>query len=428
MNGITLAREDFINQYPPLNLLNKQDVNKIWEEEDFHLYVHIPYCVKKCEFCYYVSYELRGNQIPDEYMNALKKEIRIYGEMPQFKTRKLRSIYLGGGTPTLMSTAQIKELLDVIWASFQIHEDMEFCCEARPGPETTKEKIELMKEYGLRRVSIGCQSLNDDILKLNGRNHNSRTFYKTFDMVRGCDIFSVNVDLMSGLLGEKQEKFLFSIDEMIRLRPENLTIYKLEVYLNNLLYKKSTDQSLEFMTNETEAEHARLAYEKLLNSGYILSDNYSFCLDEKYAQIHRYKTWEGQDMIGVGLTSHSCYGRSIYQNENRMHDYMDRLQKESLPIRRAYKFSVYEEMARMIIFGIKRIRFPLRKFAQQFGIGAETVFSEELSFLQANGFIDIKDGILTTALKGALYADDIVRIFYPEQYRDVVMAHKRRAD
>ncbi|WOO34822.1 coproporphyrinogen-III oxidase family protein [Anaerocolumna sp. AGMB13020] len=426
MNEVKQKREDFINQYPPLNLLNKQDIGKIWAEEDFHLYVHIPYCIKKCDFCYYVSYENKNGQIPEEYLEALKKEIRLYGGMEQFKNRKVRSIYWGGGTPTLMSLSQIKDLLEVIWESFQIHEDVEFCCEVRPGPETTKEKIMLMKEYGLKRVSIGCQSLNDNVLKLNGRNHNSNTFYKTFNMVRECDVFSINVDLMSGLLGDTQETFLYSIDEMIKLRPENLTIYKLEVYLNNLLYKKTLGQEARFITDEEEAEHVEAAYNRLLENGYLLSDNYSFCSEDKYRQIHRYNTWEGEDMIGVGLSSHSCYGLTIYQNDNRMADYMEQLQNDKLPIRRAYEFSVYEDMVRMIIFGIKSVSYPLEKFSRKFGIGADVIFADKLSYLQKEGYIDIKDGILNTTLKGALYADDVVRIFYPDRYRDAVLAHKAR--
>lgn len=426
MNDIKLKREDFINQYPPLNLLNKQDVERIWEKEDFHLYVHIPYCIKKCDFCYYISYECKIHQIPEDYLDALKKEIRMYGDMEQIKGRKLRSIYIGGGTPTLMTLTQIKELLDVIWESFDVHDDVEFCCEVRPGPETKKDKIMLMKEYGLKRISIGCQSLNDNVLKLNGRNHNSKAFYKTYDMVRECDVFSINVDLMSGLLGDTLESFLFSVDEMIRLRPENLTIYKMEVYLNNQLYKRALDQEIKFMSDQEEAEMVTLAYNRIIESGYQFSDNYSFYTDEKYKQIHRYKTWQGEDMIGVGLSSHSCYGLTIYQNDNRMVDYMEHIQNGKIPIRRAYKFSLYENMVRMIIFGIKSVHYPLDLFFSKFGIRAEEVFADKLNYLQSKGFINIRDGVLSATMKGILYADDIVRIFYPKRYRDVVLAHKKR--
>lgn len=409
-----------------MNLLNKQDVERIWEKEDFHLYVHIPYCIKKCDFCYYISYECKIHQIPEDYLDALKKEIRMYGDMEQIKGRKLRSIYIGGGTPTLMTLTQIKELLDVIWESFDVHDDVEFCCEVRPGPETKKDKIMLMKEYGLKRISIGCQSLNDNVLKLNGRNHNSKAFYKTYDMVRECDVFSINVDLMSGLLGDALESFLFSVDEMIRLRPENLTIYKMEVYLNNQLYKRALDQEIKFMSDQEEAEMVTLAYNRIIESGYQFSDNYSFYTDEKYKQIHRYKTWQGEDMIGVGLSSHSCYGLTIYQNDNRMVDYMEHIQNGKIPIRRAYKFSLYENMVRMIIFGIKSVHYPLDLFFSKFGIRAEEVFADKLNYLQSKGFINIRDGVLSATMKGILYADDIVRIFYPKRYRDVVLAHKKR--
>lgn len=425
MREIKLTRKDFINQFPPLNLLNKLDTERLWNREDLHLYVHIPYCIKKCDFCYYVSYEHRGMSIPTEYLEAIKKEIYLYSKMLEFRNRKLASIYWGGGTPSLMSEEQIKDLMDTIYRYFPVKDDIEFCCEVRPGPETTHDKIMLMKQYNLKRVSVGCQSLDDRILKLNGRNHNSRTFYKTYDMLRVCQVNSINVDLMSGMLGETEESFMQTIENMAQLRPENLTIYKMEIYLNNKMFRKKLDDMI-LMSDQMEIEHVRKAYRKLLDLDYYLADNYSFCLSPEFEQVHRYRTWRGEDMLGIGTSSHSCCGYFIYQNENQLSEYYKRLEKDEIPVRRAYNFTIYEDMARMLIFGIKSMEYPLSAFKDRFGLEAEMIFGEQLQELQEQGFITMENGILKTTLEGALFADDIVRVFYPERYKNLILAHRQR--
>ena len=426
--SITLSRDDFINQFPPLNLQNKVDVKSIWEDEGFHIYVHIPYCVKKCDFCYYISFECHEKKIPDVYFNALLEEVRIYGMRSEFKNRKVRSIYFGGGTPTVMSLEQIDLLCKTLKSNFNIDDSTELCCEVRPGPETTEEKIMLLKKHGMSRISVGCQSLNDDVLRKNGRNHNSGYFRKTFDMIKKCDIFCTNVDLMSGMVDDTYESFMDTIKELIKMNPESITIYKMELYLNNVLYKKSLQNKWEMISDAEEAKYVSDAYRILIESGYKHSDNYSFVKSSIYEQIHRYGNWLGEDMIGLGLSSHSYYKDHIYQNENRLDDYLSKIRENNLPIRRAYKFSKNEEMRRWVIFAVKKTKMNLISFEKRFGISALSIFEEEFGFLQKEGFIKIEDNILNATDKGILYADDIVRIFYPKQYRNIVLAHKNRKD
>lgn len=131
-------------------------------------------------------------------------------------------------------------------------------------------------------------------------------------------------------------------------------------------------------------------------------------------------------MLGIGTSSHSCCGYFIYQNENQLSEYYKRLEKDEIPVRRAYNFTIYEDMARMLIFGIKSMEYPLSAFKDRFGLEAEMIFGEQLQELQEQGFITMENGILKTTLEGALFADDIVRVFYPERYKNLILAHRQR--
>lgn len=424
--NVTLKREDFINQYPPLNFLSKQEVDAIWEKENFHLYVHLPYCVKKCGFCYYKSISLGNNSVPNEYMLALEKEIKMYASMPEVRSKKIRSIYFGGGTPTVLSCEQLEHLLQVIHSSFNFDPEYEFCCEARPGNETSREKLEILKKYGLKRLSLGCQSLDDEVLIENGRNHKSESFYNTFKLARELGIKSINVDLMSGLINQSMESWLDTIDKIIGLKPENVAIYKLEVYLNNDLYKRYREGNIKLISDEEEAEYAKIGYKKLMDAGYIMADNFSFVSSTEFHHVHRRATWNGEDMLGIGASAHSCFNDFLFQNETRIDNYIDKMNNGESAIIRAHKISAKEEMIQRVIFGLKSIKYNRNDFSEQFGIDVMDIFGEQLRMFEKDGFITINDEKIELTLKGAVFADDIVRELYMPEHKTMMLAHVKR--
>lgn len=216
----------FVSQYPPSNFMTKKEIEDMWTPIPINLYVHIPYCVKKCGFCYYKSFPIANSQVPDEYIDALCQEIDLYANHPSVMGRPIRSVYFGGGTPTVLTVSQLTRLMTAIFSRFKKTEQFEFCCEARPGEITTSEKLIALKEHGLTRLSIGCQSLDDEVLLLNKRNHDAKEFYRTYERVRKVGIENVNVDLMSGMVGQSKDSFLRTVNEMIALEPENIAIYK----------------------------------------------------------------------------------------------------------------------------------------------------------------------------------------------------------
>lgn len=428
MIELDLKRDDFINQYPPLNLMNAKDKNDLWKLPPYNIYIHIPFCIKKCDFCYYKSYEIPFNKegIPSEYFDALLKEMDIYNAEGKLNRRKYKTIYVGGGTPTLMSSKQLNDLFMSIEKNFSKEDQTEICFEIRPGIETSEEKLKILKSHGVSRISIGCQSLNDEILRINGRNHNTKWFYKTYELVKKVGFPTVNVDIMSGLVGETLDSYYETVRKLISIAPENITIYKMELYLNSKLYKLVANHTYSVMEDKEELEYTRRIYHFLIDNGYELNDNFSFRLNKKNEHIHRTATWFGEDMIGMGISSHSRKGYFLYQNTSDIKKYIEMVKGNELPINRAYHFTVFEDMVREIVFAIKKLEYDLDQFYKRYGIPAYILFKEQFDLLQKRGYIEIKDNIMSTTLEGALFADDIVKIFYPKGQENITLGHLKR--
>jgi len=424
---LKLTREDFINQYPPSNSLNKQGIDKLWDKEGFNIYVHIPYCYKKCEFCYYKSDEIYDKPVPDEYIESLLKEIEMVSAIPQVCSKVASSVYFGGGTPTKMTSKQIRAVLDKIITSFNLANEYELCFEARPGPETNEEKLRILNEYNIRRLSVGVQSMDNQVLKDNGRTHDVEAFYKVFELARKMNIPSINVDIMSGMVNQTFNSWIDTIDKLIDLHPENIAVYKLELYLNNALYKKLRNRQIVLMSDTEEADFVRAGFQKLMDSGYIAVTNFSFATKEEHNHVHRKKLWEGEDMLGLGASAHSCYNETLFQNEININKYIKRVSQGIIPTMRAYKMSKREDMLQRLVFGIKSTNYEMRRFYDEFGVDIMTLFKNELEFLREKGFIVITDTHIKLTLEGILYADDIVRLFYLPHQKEAYLSHAERS-
>jgi oxygen-independent coproporphyrinogen-3 oxidase len=255
--------------------------------------------------------------------------------MPQVQCKQVRSIYFGGGTPTILSETQISNVMDLITKSFDIHNECEICFEVRPGKELTKEKLILLKELGVNRISIGCQSTDDNVLKINGRNLMNQEFLNSYQDITDVGFMVRNVDIMSGMVNQSFESWDNTIQDMIKLNPENIAIYKLEIYLNNQLYKRFRNGEISIISDDEEIRYIRHGIEQLLKAGYKMADNFTFVKDMSFDHIHRRRTWLGEDMLGVGLSAHSCFNDIIFQNEPNMQEYKQKTESGTLPIFRS---------------------------------------------------------------------------------------------
>ena len=177
---LDITRTDFTFQYPPFNLLQVKDANIFQKKRPLHVYVHIPYCKTKCRYCYYKLWAVgeQGTDEIDEYLKLLSREIGFVSRDPEVQACAVRSVYIGGGTPSLLSEDQLTRLFSLLKQSFAFNDNYEFCVEVNPDQGVlTREKLTLMANSGVTRLSMGVQSFNDRLLKLNGRAGSAGEFY-----------------------------------------------------------------------------------------------------------------------------------------------------------------------------------------------------------------------------------------------------------
>ena len=218
--------------------MNNSCINKF---KNISVYIHIPFCVKKCNYCDFLSFPA-SKDIQDRYFNSLEKEIRCAGEWLKNSEERylIRSIFFGGGTPSLADPKMIASLLDTLRESFCVDKEAEITIEMNPGT-VTGDSLDIYKKAGINRISIGCQSLGDDELKELGRIHDSKTFYETFHAARKAGFDNINVDLMSALPGQTAESYGETLRKILELRPEHISAYSLIIEEGTPFYEKYKD-------------------------------------------------------------------------------------------------------------------------------------------------------------------------------------------
>ena len=204
------------------------------DKNNLELYIHMPFCVKKCEYCDFLSFPADTNtQI--KYVHALLNEIRFYGE--KMRGFRVSTIYIGGGTPSWLEPELVTAVMDQIYKSFQAYEDAEISIECNPGTVTAA-KLQAYRRAGINRLSIGLQSTNNTELKTLGRIHTYEQFLKTYELARNEGFTNINVDLMSGLPRQSAESFADTLQRVIRLKPEHISAYSLIIEKGTPFYEK----------------------------------------------------------------------------------------------------------------------------------------------------------------------------------------------
>jgi oxygen-independent coproporphyrinogen-3 oxidase len=206
------------------------------------LYVHVPFCVQRCQYCYYLSYDDRFREM-DRYLQALEREIELAASMPAVRGRPLRFLYFGGGTPSVVPAGKLERLMQRLEKAFGRAADCETTFECAPK-SVTPAKLRVLRDRGVNRLSLGVQQLDDDVLQANGRLHLVEDVLRAWDAVRETGFEVVNLDLIVGLVGQTDDSFLAGLERVIELGPESVTLYQLEIPLNTPLYRSIRDGEL----------------------------------------------------------------------------------------------------------------------------------------------------------------------------------------
>lgn len=270
------------------------------------IYIHVPFCVKKCEYCDFCSFPISGQYSKAEYIKALLDEIKTYHN----KKIKVDTVFLGGGTPSLLSSDELKLIMDNLYQTFEISDDSEITLEANPGTVS----FDSLREYracSINRISFGLQSIHENELKILGRIHDFEAFKSSYNSAREAGFTNINVDIMYGIPNQTEESFMQTIDTVSSFEPEHISVYGLILEEGTPLYHKQNELVLPCEDSECNMYYS--AAEKLASKGYIHYEisNYS---KPGYECKHNLKYWKSKEYLGFGLSAHSYYSGKRFSN------------------------------------------------------------------------------------------------------------------
>jgi oxygen-independent coproporphyrinogen-3 oxidase len=416
--ALELKRGGFIASYPPFETLQPEHINAAFDQRRFGIYVHLPYCRKRCTFCFYKVYTNRNAKPMDRYLDAVLKEIDMYGARPELRGRKVDTVYFGGGTPTTLNENQLRELADRLKANFDIGADVEWTSESEPGT-LSEEKVATLREIGVTRLSMGVQTMDDELLHKNGRSHSSEWVYKAVGWARDNGFPVINLDLMSGVIDETPETWDRSLQAFIDLDIEHISIYRMEIYKNTLLYAAGyTGPGVGGIpTDEEELALWYQAVAKLEGGGYIQTTGHSFVRDWKHDHVQRTDIWGGAgDLLGMGVSSYSYLNDTVFQNTSDWGTYVGKVMAGETPVGRGLRLNSRQQMAREVVLGLKTLRFDRQAFHTRHGFDVLDLYAPQVESLVRDELLEVSDDALTITRKARPFVDIVCSVFYLSEH------------
>lgn len=295
--------------------------------DNLGLYVHIPFCKRKCIYCDFTSFCNKDNYI-EKYIETLKKEIK--DSKNKALNNKISTIYIGGGTPSYIDSKYIVEILDVIKENFNICEDcVETTIEVNPGTIEAKEKLQNYLQAGINRLSIGLQATDNDLLQTIGRIHKYEDFLNTYNLAREVGFKNINVDLMLGLPNQTLEMLQESVSKIIELEPEHISIYSLIVEEDTPIKEKIDKGILKLPDEDLERKMYWKVKTMLETAGYVHYEISNFA-KKNYESKHNKSCWEQEEYIGFGLAAHSYFNGQRYSNTENLEQYIEDFNKKTI--------------------------------------------------------------------------------------------------
>ena len=427
--GQTTGGAYFVSNYPPFSFWRRENVGDVLSVLDsapdsdnpLGIYAHIPFCRKRCHFCYFKVYTDRNAAQIREYIDAMISELTLYAAQPFIAGRKPKFVYFGGGTPSYLSAEQLRDLTDRMKAILPWDEAEEVTFECEPGTLNEK-KLQAIRDMGVTRLSLGVEHFDEDILKNNGRAHGAKEIPRAYEFARSVAFDQINIDLIAGMVGETDATWDDAVAKAIALEPDSVTIYQMEIPFNTTIYHDMKDKGKAIAPVadwETKRNWLDRAFDAFVAAGYEVSSAYTVVKSrEKTRFVYRDALWTGADMVPVGVSSFGKLGPTHVQSEKDIPPYLEALSENRLPLRRALTMTQEERFIREFILQMKLGRVDVRYFKSKFGQDVTQRFAAQFEELKEIGWVSGMNGDIQLSRQGLLRVDAFLPAFFLPQHRD----------
>lgn len=369
------------------------------------LYIHFPFCISKCNYCDFYSINY-SDELLQQYLAALFLEIDLYENC---YSKEIATVYIGGGTPSLLEPEYLARLMDKIYSSFIISKKAEITMESNPS-SLNREKLLLYKKAGINRLSLGVQSFNDWELQLLGRLHDSRTAINIINHV--AEIFdNYNLDLIFALPGQKKKDWQDTLDIVLNFNPPHLSLYNLQIEKETPFYKMYKQGELELIDEEIDADIYLESRENLLAEGYQQYEISNYA--KKGFQSHHNKLyWEFKPYLGLGPAAHSFDGLSRFYNYSSLKLYINKLKDGKLPTAEFVRLRRSELMSEMLFMGLRQLKgINPAEFKERFSVSLVDIYGKAIAKLLDKELIEYSNERLHLTENGLLLGNEVFMEF-----------------
>lgn len=375
------------------------------------IYVHIPFCVKKCNYCDFLSFPLKTDtdcRKTENYVKALQQEIRNPFKLPE-SPAEVDTIYFGGGTPSLLSEWQIGAVLEMINRKFLVNPKAEITMECNPGT-VTAQSLRAYRELGINRLSIGIQSAVEKELALLGRIHTFSQAKQAVSWAREAGFTNLSVDLMSAVPGQTLASYEHSLREILALEPQHISSYSLIIEEGTPFYEKYKDSPP--VEEETDRKMYEMTQQMLVDRGYARYEISNYARPG-YESRHNTKYWIGEDYLGVGLGASSKIGKFRLKNETDMTTYLEKLGNGETVTFVEEKLSEEDEKFEFFILGMRcRKGVSLKKYKERFGEDASLRYGKTIEKICGMGLAAREEDRLFLTDKGIDVSNLVFEMFF----------------
>ncbi len=387
------------------------------------LYLHIPFCRKRCKFCYFRVYTDKNARDVETYLNAITKEVELLSRTPCVGGRHLDYVYFGGGTPSYLSADQLRALIVRLKDLMPWDRTREVAFECEPGT-LQQHKLQTLKDLGVTRLSLGIENFGDEILSTNGRAHLSAEIYRAYDWAREVGFDQINIDLIAGMVGETWENWRECVRKTIELAPESVTVYQMELPYNTRISKELTVLGQEEAPPQmiadwpTKRAWVEYAFAEMRKAGYEVSSAYTVVKDKRKTQfVYRDALWRGADMFGTGVASFGHVNGVHIQNVDTWEQYVEKLDHGELPIGRALPVTDHQRLIREMVLQLKTGRIERDYFQNKFGVDVADEFRDGYRRLQDEGWLRLNSSGVELTPAGLMQIDRHLPTFFEPQHQ-----------